>query len=199
VIRAVRTDRLWAAGGALAAVALLAIGWFLLISPQRDQTAQLAADADTAQQRLVPMRHRLVELRQQNGKLAEYEARLARGRQALPTTSGITDFLRELETGGTATGVTVTSVVVGSPTQVPVGSAHLYALPITLVGTGTVAQCDQFLDQLQQVQPRAVLVSSVNEVPTADSTTLGGTVTLTVGLQTFVAPPAAATPAPEPS
>jgi Tfp pilus assembly protein PilO len=198
VIGAARRDRLWAGGGALAAVGLLAIGWFLLISPQSEQTARLAADADAAQQRLIPLRHRLVELRQQNGKLAEYEARLARGRQALPTTSGLTDFLRELETAGTAAGVTVTSVVVGAPTQTPVAGAKLYALPITLTGTGTVAQCDEFLVQLQQKQPRAVLISTVNEVPAADSSTLGGTVTLTVGLQTFVAP-AAATPAPGPS
>ena len=40
-MRARHADRLWAIGGALGAVVLLAAAWFLLIGPQRSETAAL--------------------------------------------------------------------------------------------------------------------------------------------------------------
>jgi Tfp pilus assembly protein PilO len=187
MMRTGRADRLWAIGGALGAVILFAIGWLFFIGPQYHQASSLQDQAAAAELRLTPLEHRLVELRQQNGNLERYRAQLARDRQALPTTSGLSDFLRAMQTSGSSTGVSVSGVIVGALTEVPVTGAQIYAFPITLVATGAAANLDQFLDQLQRVQLRAVLISSVNAVPGGQSGSLAGTVTLTLSVQAFVA------------
>jgi Tfp pilus assembly protein PilO len=186
-MRAVRADRLWMIGGALGAVLLLAIGWFFLISPQRAQTSKLTDEAGTAQVQLTSLRHRLAELRQQNTRLPEYRAQLATDQQALPTTSGLSDFVRQLQLGGERTEVAISGVVVGALAQVPAGDQQVYALPLTLTATGSTAGLGDFLDQLQRVLPRAVLLDSTVAAPAEHAVTLAGPVTLTVGLQVFVA------------
>jgi Tfp pilus assembly protein PilO len=181
-------DRLWLIGGALGAAALLAVGWFFFINPQNDETSNLRDQADTAQLRLTSLEHRLEELRQQNKNLPRYRARLALDRQALPTTSALSDFLRQLQTAGDATGVDVNGVIVGSPAQVSAGGAQLHALPITLTAAGRVGDVDRFLDELQKVQPRAVLISTANIAADEGAGAVPGSVTLTLNLQVFVAP-----------
>jgi Tfp pilus assembly protein PilO len=186
-MRAVRADRLWLVGGALGAVLLLAISWFFLINPQKAETGKLTDQAAAAQVQLTSLRHRLTELRQQNTRLAEYRAQLATDQQALPTTSGLSDFLRQLQVGGDRAGVSVSGVVVGALAQVAAGDRQVYALPLTLTATGTIAGLGGFLDQLQRVLPRAVLVDSAVAAPDERTVTLAGPVTLTVGLRVFVA------------
>jgi hypothetical protein len=73
--------------------------------------------------------------------------------------------------------------------------ARVYALPITMTVTGAVPALDQFLTQLQLVQPRAVLVTQVNEAvagargsgPVVGAASAGST-SLTMTLYAFVAP-----------
>jgi Tfp pilus assembly protein PilO len=186
MMRTGRTDRLWALGGALAAVAMLAIGWFFFISPQNARTGSLAQEAATAQARTTSLQRRLVELRQQNGDLPRYRARLESDRQALPTTSGLSDFVRDVQGIGDSTGVSVQVLAVSAATQVTAAGTKVYALPMSMTVTGAVANVDRFLEQLQQGQPRAVLIGTVR------SDSPDGTVRLDLGLQVFVAPPTGA-------
>ncbi len=180
--------RLWLIGGVLGAVALLAIGWLAVIGPQRARTGSLQDQISAAQLQVTSLRHRLADLRQQNRDLAQYQAQLARDRQALPAASGLSDLLRELHAAGDRSGVVVSSLTVGGPIQATGGSGRAYALPMTLIVVGTSTRLDEFLDQLQRVQPRAVLISTVNAGPAGGGTALDGAVTLTLDLQAFVAP-----------
>ena len=191
-----RTDRRWTVGGALVAVALLASSWFLLIGPQFDQTSSLQARSEAAHQRLWTLQRRLVELRKQSTRLEEYKTQLAQDRQALPTTAALADFLRELEDAGKATDVSVNGLVVGAPAAVPGISATIYSLPITMIAVGSSEHLSGFLDQLQQVQPRAVLITSINAVPDGTGKSLLDTVALTMAMQVFVAPASSAEAAP---
>jgi Tfp pilus assembly protein PilO len=191
-----RADRLWVIGGALAAALLLAIGWFFLIGPQRAQTAALNDEASAAQLQLTSQLHRLVDLRQQNAKLPEYRAQLAADQQALPTTSGLSDFLRQLQASGDRTAVSVSGVAVGAPLEVNAADRSVYALPVTLTATGTIADLSGFLDQLQRVQPRALLIDNVAAAPGEHSLTLAGAVSLTFGVRVFVATADDAEPVP---
>jgi Tfp pilus assembly protein PilO len=191
-MRTGRADQLWTIGGALGAIALLAIGWLLFISPQKAQTAKLLDREDAAQQRLIVLQHRLTKLRQQNRDLPRYQARLARDRQALPMVSGLSDFLRELQAMGDSTGVTVSGLVVGSPTKATGATAQVFALPLTLTAAGATTGLDQFLDQLQRVQPRAVLITNASTAPAVQGTSFADSVTLTLSLQVFVAAAASA-------
>jgi Tfp pilus assembly protein PilO len=191
--------RRWEIGGVLGVVVMLAIGWFFFIGPTNEETSSLHGRDDAAQTRLLTLQHRLVELRQQNGKLEQYRAQLARDREALPTTSALTDFLRQLQAAGATTGVSVNGLTIGNPTQVTAATTVIYALPMTLVAVGSSAQLSAFLDQVQQVQPRAVLIMSVNAVPDARSESLAGAVTLTMSMQAFMAPPGGAGNPPSPA
>jgi Tfp pilus assembly protein PilO len=191
-MRTGRVDRLWMIGGAVGALVLLAIGWFFFISPQKGQTISLNNRAAETQLRLTSLGHKLADLRQQNRDLPLYRAQLARDRRALPTTSDLSNFLRELQTAGDGTAVSVSGLLVGSPTEINVAATKVYALPITLNAEGTAADLDLFLDQLQRAQPRAVLITSANATPIDQSGSLAGAVSLTLSMQVFVASPGSA-------
>lgn len=194
-----RTNRLWVVGGAVGAIVLLAASWFLAISPQKAHATRLRGEADTAQQRLIPLQRRLVELRKQNTNLPQYRAQLARERKALPTVAGLSDFLRTLQSTGDQKGISVTGLIVGTPAKTGTGAETVYALPITVTAIGVAAKLVRFLDQLQQAQPRAVLIDGVNAAPEGQAGSLAGSVILTVNLHMFVADPDGSVPKPPPA
>jgi len=188
--------RLWAVGGAFGAAVLVALAWFFLISPQRAETAELHDETVATQAQIGTLQRRLTQLRKENSELAKFQAQLAADRQALPTDSGLSDFLRQIQVAGEATGVTVNSVNVGEPDLAESGGG-LYMLAITMTVGGNGTTLSRFLDQLQRVQPRAVLISSVNLAAADPSTSINSTSGLTVNMQIFVAtPPGAKAPAP---
>jgi Tfp pilus assembly protein PilO len=187
-----RADRLWIVGGALGGVVLLLIGWLFFISPQKGETSSLRDQLATSELRQTELQHKLADLRRQNARMPQYLAQLGHDRQALPTTSSLSSFLREVQAAGDATGVAMKSMLVGSPTQLSAGGKQVYALQIGLTVAGTSVHLNRFLDELQQRRPRAVLIASANEAPADQTGTLAGSVTLTLSLQVFVAPTKAA-------
>lgn len=194
----IRSERLWLAGGLVAAAVLALVGWFILIAPQNHETSSLRDRTTAAELRLPSLRSKLAQLREQSGDLAQYQAKLDQERKALPTTSRMTDFLRQLQAAGDASGVTVSGLTVGAPTEVTGAGTAIYALPVSATIRGKAAKVEAFLNQIQQVQPRAVLIISANAVPDTGSS-LADTVELSLGMQVFVAPEDGATPAPQPS
>jgi Tfp pilus assembly protein PilO len=196
MIRGGRKDQVWAAGGGLGALLLLAVGWLFLVHPQHEQAGKLREQQADAQVRLTALRHRLGELQRQNGDLAKYQAERDRDRRALPVTPALPDFLRELQAAGTAAGVAVNGFGASSPTKVATAATPTFSVQVTLTAVGTEPKLERFLDQLQRVQPRAVLISTANAVPDHASGSLAGTVTLTLSLQAFFTPTAVPTTAP---
>jgi type IV pilus assembly protein PilO len=176
-----RTDRLWIIGGALAAVVLVALGWFLLIVPTNAQALAFEDQTAVTEQQLDTLERRLRQLQTDQAKLPQFRAELARNQEALPSDSGVPPFLRQLESAGNAVGARVTNVSVGVPAAVPGGGDGVYALPITVTTDGSPGQLSPFLDQLQQVQPRAVLIETANL--TAGS---GAGMSLTLTMKVFV-------------
>jgi Tfp pilus assembly protein PilO len=186
-------DRLWMLGGVIGAALLIAIGWFIAISPKNAQTDELVGQKETTETQLVLLRHRLGELEDESRKLPEYKATLKINKAALPDDSGVPDFLRQLQDSGDLVNATVTGLTVSTPV-LQTGSTTIYALPITVTVTGMPDDLGRFLDQLQRVQPRAVLVESTN-MTTAGEEAAGSELTMTLAIKAFVAPKAGA-PAP---
>ena len=174
-------DKIWFAGGVLGAAVLLALGWFFFIGPQYAEARSLDDRAIQAQLRLTTLQRKLADLRQQNEDLPQYRAQLGRLRQALPETAATSDFLRELQAAGEAASVSVTGLSIGARTDVAGTGGTVHALPVALTVEGEVAGLEGFVNELQQVQPRAVLIRNTNL--TSDSS---GT-SLTVNLLIFVA------------
>jgi hypothetical protein len=223
-----QTERLWLIGGGLVGLVVVLIAFFLFISPQRSQTSDVNSQAAHARDQNVALQARLDALHEQSKRLDVFQRQLTNAQLALPSTAGISDFLRSLQQLGNTTLTDITQLTVGQPvdvttvvTGVPVGSAatqpatnpsatasagtpatpatpatsgpQVWALPITAQVSGSPAALNKFLEQLQAVQPRAVLIAQITE--TTGTTTNGiapqagrGDTTLQLTMDAFVAP-----------
>jgi type IV pilus assembly protein PilO len=186
-------DRIWLAGGAVAAALLAVLGWFIAIHPKNVAAAGLNDQTVTTEIRLQALRRRLAELQEQKARLPEYQAALTRNQEALPADTGMPAFLRQLQGSEGETGVKVTGLNVGAPAAAKDLTA-VYTMPLTVNAEGNATSIGRFLDELQQVQPRAVLVDSANLTPGS-----GGkdSMSLILTMKAFVAP--SLTPAPTPT
>lgn len=198
-MRTARMDHMWLVGGAVGAVVLLVVGWFFLIGPKRSETASLNDMTQAALDQQGILAHRLVDLRQQSLRLDEYQAQLAVGLLALPGSPALTEFVRELHSAGDRSGVAVKAFIASAP-ELVTAEGTLFSIDISVTSEGSAVNQTRFLDQLQAVQPRAVLITSVNAEAGEEGGSLADSTTMTMSLQAFVAPqtrPAAApTPAP---
>lgn len=208
-------ERIWLFGALIVGLLLLLIGYTMFISPQNSKTSSANAQVSSAQAANLRLESRIAALRSESKDVAKYQADVQAAELALPTTSGLPDFLRTLQSIGNATLTTVSSLTVGVPSDVTSVAAHsatsgaaskaasslggvrIYALPITAQVTGSSGALDAFLTQLQTVQPRAVLISQLTESaaskatgPNAASAPTGSSLQLT--MQAFVAPSSAA-------
>jgi|tagenome__1003787_1003787.scaffolds.fasta_scaffold20436800_2 Tfp pilus assembly protein PilO len=193
-------NRVWMLGGGIGAVVIIALGWLFLVSPAGDEAQGYRQQIELSEVRLIALHKRLAELKDQQAKLGTYQAELKRYQQALPADTGIPAFLRQLEDAGDAVGATVSNINLGQPTPETGAGLTAYSLPVTMTVDGGIGDMGPFLDQLQQVQPRAVLVQAANLA--AGEQGKGDAATMTLTMKIFVAPaggtkPAAgATPAP---
>lgn len=212
-------ERVWLFGALIVGLLLLLIGYTMFISPQNSKTSSAHSRVASAQEANMRLEARIAALRSESANLAKYQAEGQAAELALPTTSGLPDFLRTLQSIGNATLTTVSSLTVGVPadvTSVAAGAAggsastpskaaaaaasggvRIYALPITAQITGSSSALDSFLTQLQTVQPRAVLISQLTESSASTATganaasaPTGSALQLT--MQAFVAPSSAA-------
>jgi hypothetical protein len=217
-------ERLWMIAGGLIAFLMCLIGYFFFISPQRSSTSSVNAQVSDANQKNAALQARINALQEQSKNLARYQAQLAQARLALPAESGIPDFLRTLQSLGSATLTDVTTLTVGQPgpvtaapaqptsaasptstaTSAPTSTATsnaitapaVFSMAISATVTGSPTALDKFLDQLQNVQPRAVLITNIaeNDASTTGAVHGTGQATLSLTMQAFVSPnlPAAA-------
>ena len=183
-----RTDKIWVGVGIVGTIGLILLAWNFFISPQTSQTSDLNSQTAAAQQQNTVLENKLSTLRAQNKNLAQYEATLTQDQAALPSASGLPDFLRELQAVGASTQVNVSSLNVGAPAASTTVPAGVYSIAITLNASGAPNQLEAFLDQLQSVQPRAVLISQAVLQSGAGATAVAGSATLGLTLSTFVAP-----------
>ena len=212
-------EKLWLFGTGAVAALLLVIGYFFFVGPQRSKTDDINAQIAAAQTQNAGLQARIASLQQQAKDLPKYRQQLAQAQLALPSTSGLPDFLRTLQAIGNQTLAKVTSLSVSAPSDVTalagaapapaatatakpggvpsgptVGGAHVYALPISATVSGTTAQLAAFLTQLQAVQPRAVLISQLSLAggQAGSAKRAAATPTLTLTMQAFVAPSSSA-------
>src|SRR5919112_4321550 len=95
----------WIAGAVAAALALVAASWFLLISPQRSQAAELREQAAAQQAANDMIRLRTQQLKAQFASLPQRRAQLAEIQQQLPATPMLSTLLRQLQAVADQAGV----------------------------------------------------------------------------------------------
>jgi hypothetical protein len=207
--------RAWLGGGALAAVLIAVVSWFMVISPELSSASSLRTAADNAEAQNTTTQANVNRLRRQAENVGELNAKLAKALSALPTTSGLPAFTRQLNAQARATGVDVSSIVIGAlslanpagtaatpatpatttgapaVTSQPVSAAGgVYAIPITMISTGSLVHELVFLKEIQTLGPRRVLVRSTQFAPGASArvASVDGSAVVTAQLTVFSAP-----------
>ena len=121
--------RTWLLLTVLAVVAVLAGGWFLLVSPQRGEAQDLRAQAAQADRATTTLRSQLQVLEAQARDLPQEQAGLAAVSARLPDDPAQPALLRALAAAADATGVELVSVTPGALAPVT-PSAAAAATPV---------------------------------------------------------------------
>jgi len=197
-MRTLHADRIWMMAGAFVIALLAAASWLLLINPVYAAKDEVEGQTEDAQTQLVTLRKRIIELNKQQAIMTTLQAALDKKQTALPADSGLPAFLKQLQRAGSDTDVNVTGIAVSAPAQ-QANLGSVWALPITLTADGSVANLERFLTTLQTGQARAVLIQSANLTPesttgaddaTADSKVPADTMSISLSVRAFAAPPA---------
>ncbi len=207
--------RQWSIGTVVAVLAVLAAGWFLLVSPQHSKAAALRSSTATTEQASATLRTQIAVLQAQARRLPAERAQLAAVSRQLPTAAQLPTLIRQLTAAAKGSSADLVSISPGALAPVAaagttvVGAAPaggVSFLPVTLTAKGGFFALEEMLGNLERL-PRAFVVSTVTVAP-ADSSgsaagsaastgaTSGAALTLSVTGRVFVAtPPTAPGPA----
>ncbi len=202
-----QNEKTWIAGGLASALVLTAAAWFGAISPQRSSAADLRsqrADAETQNTVLLVKTNRL---RSDSKNLRQLSAQLADRLKQLPMDSDFSGLTLQLNRQAAASHVMLTSIVIGTaaPVNGAAPGAHsvasatanpaggIYAVPLTVVSSGSLANQKAFLTKVQQAGPRLALVTSTKLVPGAaeNGKSIDPGSSMTTVFTAFVAPQSA--------
>lgn len=156
--------RKWTLGAALVALAVVAGGWFLLISPQRSTVADLQAQTEAQENTNSSLQTDIEVLKQQNKDLPEKQAELAALRTQIPEVPQLPTYIRELQDLGTKSGVDFTSMTPAAPTELGGADAEtltpdmLAAINVDMVVQGSYFEITKFMNELETAS-RYTLVS----------------------------------------
>ena len=207
----IKGDRLWLAGGTAAGVAISALAWFMVVSPELSNAASLDEQTVASQTQNVSLQSKLHRLQADNANMDALIASLQQARTALPVDTGLAEYTRQLSGYASEYGVAVTGITAGEPAALtpaapaaapaagastetaakpPAAAAaspsgQVYALPLTVVVKGKAVNDLRFLAALQGPGKRAALVSGTQ---LTGETKRGGSMQLTIQLQLFVSP-----------
>lgn len=198
-------DRLWVAGGVVGGILMTVLAWFMLISPQLSDASSLKDQKSSAESQNLTIQTRITRL--QSANLDDLRSQLATARQALPFSNGLAEFTRQLASEANASLVTVTSITAAAPVVVTGGAAaatagapgsattsaagQTFAIPVTIVATGTPERLQSLLQKIQTLGPRRALVASTAMTPSGGNGTgngISGGASLNAQMQIFVAP-----------
>ena len=203
-LESLQSRRSWLAGGALVALLIIAVSYFLVISPKlgdASDTRSQAQDNDVLNVSLASRHGALV--RQQTG-LPAMRAALAAALKALPPTSALPEFTHEATQAAASTGVSLRNISISALTPVtstsaaPASSAPAsstttpttgsapatpsqYQVGVTLTTSGPTDKQLAFVDAIEN-GPRRALVMSTSFTGT------GSKASLTSQLTIFTAP-----------
>ncbi len=182
----------WVTLAALTAVVLVTGGWFLLISPQRGEAAQLREQATARHATNDQLTAQLAVLRQKAEGLSEQQAQLADAAVKIPSEAALPALLRTLTGSARSAGVELVTVTPGSAVPLsseaapaapadpaapgdgaaaaqPAAAAAVSAIPLTINVVGDFYEVEQLLVELEDL-PRALRVTGLSVTPGASPT-----------------------------
>ena len=175
-----RTERLWLIGGLFGIAVIVAAAYLLAIKPVYTKKDEHRKSAGDSQVTLVGLKRDLAKLENNYKNRAAHTAAMTAMQGHLPDNYDIPNLVRALHVSDKATGTVVSAIGVGAPTKVTT-LPTVVSVPITLTVTGAPANIGKFLDRLQTIQPRAVLINSIS----IDQGDAAGRESLTMLLEAF--------------
>lgn len=107
--------RKWTLLAAVLVVAIVAAGWFLLVSPKRSEAAALRADAASREDANARLEQQIQVLQAQQLELPKQRAELATMRKQIPDNPALPSLVRDLTKAGRDTGATIDSLAPSVP------------------------------------------------------------------------------------
>jgi len=165
--------RQWAMLTAVACLAILAAGWFLVVKPQRSHVASLHTQTQTVQDSNGQLQSQVNQLKQQQKDLPAQQKLLAQIATKIPDNPALPALIRQLSSAAQGAGVDLVSLAPGAPT-VPTAAtgprnaaSPLASIPLTLQVHGSYFNVVQFFSAVEGLN-RAMLVTGFSLVPGAD-------------------------------
>lgn len=115
---AAKSDRLWMAGGTAAGVAISALAWFMVVSPELSNAASLDEQTAASQTQNVSLQSKIHRLQADNSNMDALVTSLREARTALPVTSSLAEFTRQLSGYAIQDGVSISAITAGDPVSV---------------------------------------------------------------------------------
>lgn len=182
----------WVALTVVGALAILAAGWFLVVSPKRSEAADLRTQATEQDSANTALQGQLQVLKVQAKDLPKKQAELAAVAAKIPGNPGLPALIRALTAASTSAGVEFVSVTPSTPVAAqapaaaagvaapPVGAVApaapaaaapvggtagtLMSIPVAINVVGDYFEVEQFLANLEGL-PRALRVSNLTLAP----------------------------------
>jgi Tfp pilus assembly protein PilO len=111
----------WVAGTVVAALVLLAGGWYLLVAPQRSEAADIETEAEAQLSTNAGLQTQVDVLKVEAKSLPEEQARLAELQAQVPQATNMPSIVRQLNDAADKAGVDFVSITPSA--AVPVGAA----------------------------------------------------------------------------
>jgi Tfp pilus assembly protein PilO len=194
----------WSLMAAVLAMAILAAGWFLLVSPTRGEAASLRTDTAKEEQANAQLLLTLNELKSLAPELPKREAELAAIRRQIPDNPALPALIRQLTatakksqadlvtlTPGTPVALVVEAATPTAPGAAPTTADQLMQVPLALKVTGSFSELQDFVDRLEGLR-RVFLTTAFTLAPQGE----GGAMDLSVTGRVYMVAAAPATTAP---
>lgn len=167
---------------ALGTLAVLAGGWFLLVTPKANQASALRSDVDAQLQANRTLQRQIDSLTKQKKDLPKLQAELEKFATKIPNNPALPALVRSLSDAAEKWGVELVAVSPSAPVLAPAaapatGTAGtvtaaaaapvgltLAHIPVTVGIKGTYSQISSFLAEVEGL-PRAFLVTTVSVTP----------------------------------
>jgi Tfp pilus assembly protein PilO len=113
----------WVALTVVGVLAVLAAGWFLLVSPKRSEASQVRAEVTSQESTNSGLQTQLAMLKAQAKTLPQQQARLAMVAAKIPDNPALPSLIRSLSTAADDAGVELVSLAPGTPAPVVAAAA----------------------------------------------------------------------------
>ena len=158
--------RKWSLLAAVLVAAILAAGWFLLVSPKRSEAADLESQTATQQQKNTQLQSEIRQLQAQLAELPKERAKLATIQKQIPNNPALPSLIRDLTAAGRKAGANIDSLAPSPPV------AMVAETPVAPVTTSTTAPDSTSSDSTESTDGAAATTPTTPSAaaPTTEST-----------------------------